>query len=68
MGAVSDSVAFHWIPFPYMDFVVGSQQERMCLVLLGLDILGWGSAQRGRDLQEWDWEERREGACDWEVN
>lgn len=32
--AVSDSVACHWMSFLYLDCLVGSQWERMHLVLL----------------------------------
>lgn len=37
VGAVSDSVAFCWFPFPYL-IGCGVQWERMCLVLLRLDV------------------------------
>lgn len=37
-GAVSDSVACHWILFSLLDCLVGPQWERICLVLLGLDV------------------------------
>ena len=73
-GAVSVSVLFHWIPFSYLDCLVGPQWERIHLVLLGLDVPEWGGTQvglpfsekKGRGqwgsyLQGWDWEERREG-------
>lgn len=39
-GAVSDSVACHWIPFPYLDCLVGPQWERMSLALLQFDFQG----------------------------
>lgn len=34
------SVACYWIPFPYLNCFVGAEWERMCLVLLGLDVPG----------------------------
>jgi hypothetical protein len=46
-GVVSDSVPCCWIPFPYLNCLVGLQWERMCLVLLGLDVPGWGGTQGG---------------------
>jgi hypothetical protein len=36
-GAISVSVDCHWIPFSYLDCLVGPQWERMGLVLLGLN-------------------------------
>ena len=45
MGAVSDSVACHWIFFLYMDCLDGPQLERICLFLLGLDVPGWGGTR-----------------------
>ena len=41
-GVVSDSFACPWIPFPYLDGLLGPQWERRCLVLLGLDVPGQG--------------------------
>ena len=38
-GFVSDSDPDIGFPFPYLDCLVGPQWERMCLVLLRLDIL-----------------------------
>jgi len=39
--STSDSVPCHWIPFPYMDCLVGPQwEERRWLVLLELDVPG----------------------------
>jgi hypothetical protein len=46
-GTVSISVLSHWIPFPHMDCLVGPQWKKMCLVLLGLDVPGWGGIQEG---------------------
>lgn len=40
-------VACHWIPFPDLDCMFGPQWERICLVLLGLDIPGWDGTQGG---------------------
>ena len=50
--AASDSVAAYWIPFPYMDCLVGPQWERMYLVLLGLDIPKWGDTKVGLPFSE----------------
>jgi hypothetical protein len=67
--AVSSSFACHWITFLYLDCVLGSQLERRCLILLGLDVPGgrWSGKQglgfslllRGRgqwekDFHGWD--------------
>jgi hypothetical protein len=57
-------------PSPYLDYLVGPQWERMCLFLLGLDVLGWGGTQgrfskeRGRGSlgEGWALEEKKEGA------
>jgi hypothetical protein len=38
--AVFDSVPAIRPPYPYLDCLVGPQWERMCLVLLGLDVQG----------------------------
>jgi hypothetical protein len=38
--AANDFVACNWIPFPYLDYLVGPQWERRRLVLLGLDVPG----------------------------
>ena len=46
-GAVSDSVECHWILFPKLDGLVGPQCERMCLLLMGLDVPEWGGTQGG---------------------
>ena len=35
---LSDSVTCLWILFHYLDYLVGPQWKRMCLVLLGLNI------------------------------
>lgn len=38
-------------PFPLTDCLVRPQWERMCLILLGLDVLGgWGGSQEGLPL------------------
>lgn len=42
---VSDSVALHWIPFSYLDYLIRSQWERRCFVLLGPDVPMWGGTQ-----------------------
>jgi len=34
-------------PLPYLDCLVGPHWERICLVLMGLDVPGWGSTQSG---------------------
>jgi hypothetical protein len=47
-GTVSGFVACHWIPFAYLDCLVGTQWEKMYLVLLGLDVPGCGGTQ-GRE-------------------
>ena len=31
--------------FLYLDYLIGLQWESMCLVLLGLDVPGWGGTQ-----------------------
>lgn len=36
--AVSDSIACHCFPFPYLDSLLGPPCETVCLVLLGLDV------------------------------
>jgi hypothetical protein len=57
VGAVSVSVLCYWIPFPLPGLPVGIQWESMCLVLLGLDVLGWGGAlKEGEEAME-------EGMC-----
>jgi hypothetical protein len=40
------------IPSPYLDCLVGPQWERVCLVLLGLDVPGWGGTQRKPPFSE----------------
>jgi hypothetical protein len=41
VGAVSDFVAWHWIPFLYLDYLIGPQLERMCFFLLGPVVPRW---------------------------
>lgn len=36
--AVSDSAVCHWIPFPWLDYLVVLHWEKMQLVLMGLDV------------------------------
>lgn len=45
--AVPIFVPFHWIPLLYLDFLVEPWLERICLVLLGLDVPGWADTQGG---------------------
>lgn len=46
---VSDSLPCHWIPFSYLDCLARPQLERMCLVLLGLNVPEWGgTSEKGR--------------------
>ena len=48
----------HGIPFPKVDCLVGPQWERMCLVLVGIDVPVWGGTQgEGFPLSE----EKRRG-------
>lgn len=71
--AVSDSVAGHWIPFPYLDCLVGPQWERMCSVLLELDVPGQGDAQGegavGGEICKGGTGRRgrREKGCNWDA-
>lgn len=37
----------HGIPIPELDCLVGPQWERMCLVLVGIDVPGWGGTRGG---------------------
>jgi hypothetical protein len=52
-GTISDSVACLWLPFPYLDYIVGPQWERMSLVLQEFDMPGqvgtYGGVLKGRE-------------------
>ena len=39
-------------PFPYLEHLIGPQWEKMCLVPLGLEVLGWGCIQGDSAIEE----------------
>ena len=80
--AVSDSVACHWILFPYLDCLFGLEWERICLVLLNWDVPWWSGTQNGRGNFPFSEEKRRSkwdgfakaglggeerGGCKWDI-